>query len=85
MNREYSCEFKLSKKYDIDKMKLIRERWVNGENTGILAREVGITTATLKDLLVGNSARGLFDDYSTFPERYLKRKNKGKWLEDKIS
>lgn len=85
INREFGCEFKLSKKYDIDKMKTIRERWVNGESTGVLAKEVGITTATLKDLLVGNSARGLFDDYSTFPERYLKRKNKGKWLEDKIS
>ena len=84
-NRENGHANKISKGYDLDQMRSIRKRWVDGECTGVLAKEVGITTSTLKDLLVGNSSKGLFDDYSTFPEKYLKRKNRGKWLEDKIS
>lgn len=56
----------------------------NGESVGILAKEFGITTSSLRDIFVGNSMKGLFTNYDEFPERYKNRKNKGKWLEDKI-
>lgn len=84
-NREYDKEFKLAKNYDIKKLREMRQRWINGEGTGELSKEIGIATTVLRDLFTGVSSKGLFDNYDEFPERYLKRKNRGKWLEDKIS
>lgn len=83
-NREYDAGFKLDKRFTVKQLKQFRLRWVLGESTGVLAKELGVTTSTLKDIFVGNSCYGLFDDYNSFPERYKNRKNKGKWLEDRM-
>lgn len=83
-NREVTQEFKLDKRYTVTELRSDREDWVNGKPTADIAMKYGVTTPKLLKLFYGGSCKGLFHDYTQLPERCLNRKNKSKWLEDRI-
>lgn len=84
-NREVSQEFRLDKRYTVKGLREDRDRWVNGlTTTSEVSKKYGVGVGTILSLFYGQNCYGLFKDYSCVPEKYLKRKNKAKWLEDKI-
>lgn len=82
-NREVTQEFKLDKRFKVKELRKLREDWFNGESTTAIAERFGVNRDTIRHLFYGESCYGLFKNYDV-PERYLRRKNKSKWLEDKI-
>lgn len=83
-NREITQEFKLDKRFKVKELRQDRLDWLNGKPTNEISHKYGTSTMTILSLFYGDSCRGLFHDYSEVPERYLKRKNKSKCLEDRI-
>lgn len=83
-NREVTKEFKLDKRYTVKELRRDRKDWVEGKPVADIANKYGVTPPKLLKLFYGGSCRGLFHDYTQLPERYLNRKNKSKWLEDRI-
>ena len=80
-NREVTKEFTLHKKYTVKGLRKDREEWLAGKPTNEIAEKYGTSTSTMLLIFYGKTCKGLFHDYSQVPERYLKRKNKSKWLE----
>lgn len=83
-NREVTQEFKLHKIYTVVELRKDREDWLKGKPTNKIAEKYGVATSTLLGIFYGKTCKGLFHDYSQIPKRYLNRKNKTKWLEDRI-
>lgn len=82
-NRDYDVEFKLDKRINVQRIRDLRKLWFIGEvTTSDVAKEFGINRDSIRQMFHGIACYGLFTDYKT-PERYMKRKNKSKWLEDK--
>ena len=83
-NREVTQEFKLDKRFTVSDLRKDRDDWLCGKSTQDIANKYKVSRDTIRGLFIGQSCYGLFQDYSTLPKNYLNRKNKSKWLEDKI-
>lgn len=82
-NREYSKEFKLDKRINVSRIREMRDLWLGGKiTTGDVAKEFNIDRNSIREMFYGITCKGLFKNYE-IPQKYKRRKNKSKWLEDK--
>lgn len=55
---------------NIEKVKELRKRWLDGDYLSVLCKEVDVCPSTLKRIFIGNIRKGIFDTYHERPKNY---------------